>query len=541
MAEKDYNLKFFGARSKFVYYNNLQEYHPALYQLVLNERTKHSETHESKMIQIADDLEKWASVEGEKEINLLRKFFNVDLELTSEDLYTNDIGVQIVEAINTSFQFRDAYERHLTRIIGQDGKKGHAKITAAQFFKDYFANKLYAIVEDALSKMGGIADYTVEQLGDILFSDENIGKALYQAFFDTEKSLKASGDWSKNDAHHGYEEMFEMIEKFNKDSFLAEVSQAYKLPELKKRLMETIKSTDQVKEIFSGKAAGAKGYIKKSLKESTVAKGTLAEIIGEKVASALVSGLNASGSNINFSSKVIGKAGGKADIVMTFNLDMGKILDIVDKHYKGREETIDAYKELNRHLARMDDGFIVYTNAKDYSLIKDKGDGSYFFKGFSAGEAISLGTLEGVIERTPGGSADIIGQIMNTMDGAIWAGKQGELEAELCSKMAYLLFDDVMTIGKTTAASGRAIHLTLLDGVYIPLSYMFFLMADAIRDVAQNPDEIFDINIESGEISYPNPPWEPGMWVAQRNKAYEQIKISAKFLSNFADIVSRFR
>jgi len=55
------------------------------------------------MIQIADDLEKWASVEGEKEINLLRKFFNVDLELTSEDLYTNDIGVQIVEAINTSF------------------------------------------------------------------------------------------------------------------------------------------------------------------------------------------------------------------------------------------------------------------------------------------------------------------------------------------------------------------------------------------------------------------------------------------------------
>jgi len=163
---------------------------------------------------------------------------------------------------------------------------------------------------------------------------------------------------------------------------------------------------------------------------------------------------------------------------------MGKILDIVDKHYKGREETIDAYKELNRHLARMDDGFIVYTNAKDYSLIKDKGDGSYFFKGFSAGEAISLGTLEGVIERTPGGSADIIGQIMNTMDGAIWAGKQGELEAELCSKMAYLLFDDVMTIGKTTAASGRAIHLTLLDGVYIPLSYMFFLMADAIRDVA---------------------------------------------------------
>lgn len=540
MAEKDYNLKFFGARSKFVYYDSLQQTHPLLYQKVLDEKIRHDNNHETKMLQVASDLKRYASVEGAKEIALLKKFFNVDLDLSAEDLYTNDIGIKIVNAINTSLQFRDAYNRHLTRIVGKNGKS-HAKITAAQFFKDYFSSKFYDIVSKKLKEIVNITDYTIEQLGEILFSDENINEALYQAFFDTERSLRASGDWSKNDTKHGYEEMFDSIEKFNKDSFLREVSQAYKLSELKQRLMETIKTTEQVKEIFSGKPSSAKGYVKKSLKESTVAKGTLAEIIGEKVANSLVAELNSRGSNINFSSKVIGKAGGKADIVMTFNLDMEKILDVVDKHYRGREETIDAYKELNRHLARMDDSFIVYTNAKDYSLIKDKGDGSYFFKGFSAGEAISLGTLEGVIERTPGGSADIVGQIMNTLDGAVWAGKQGELEAELCSKMAYLLFDDVMTIGKTTAAGSRAIHLTLLDGVYIPLSYMFYLMADAIKDVSQNPDEIFDINIESGSIKYPNPPWKPGMWVDQRDEAYEQIKISARFLSNFADIVSRFR
>ena len=134
-----------------------------------------------------------------------------------------------------------------------------------------------------------------------------------------------------------------------------------------------------------------------------------------------------------------------------------------------------------------------------------------------------------------------MGQIMNTLNGAIWAGKQGELEAELCSKMAYLLFDDVTTIGKPTAAAGRAIHLTLLDGVYIPLSYLFFLMAEAIEDVAQEPDDLFNIHIESGDIKYPNPPWEPGMWVDQRNEAYKQIKISAKFLSNFTDIVAKLR
>jgi hypothetical protein len=45
----------------------------------------------------------------------------------------------------------------------------------------------------------------------------------------------------------------------------------------------------------------------------------------------------------------------------------------------------------------MNSGFIVYTNAKEYSLIENKGNGKYFFEGFSAGSPISLGTLESVI------------------------------------------------------------------------------------------------------------------------------------------------
>jgi hypothetical protein len=157
--------------------------------------------------------------------------------------------------------------------------------------------------------------------------------------------------------------------------------------------------------LFSGKTAG-KSYIKKQLKESTTSKGTLAEILGEKAAAAVVGGL---GQNGSFSSKVVGKAGGKADIVMTFNMDMSPILEVVDKHYHGRVETVEAYKGLNKYLSKMKDGFVVYTNAKDYSLINNKNDGKYFFSGFSAGSAVSLGTLEGVIANTPGGSAEIIG------------------------------------------------------------------------------------------------------------------------------------
>lgn len=530
-------IKYYGARSKFVYYDTLQETHPDIYNRLLAEKITHSQSHSSKMLQIAQQLRAMASIEGAKEVALLKQFFSVGtLSLSPTDLYSKDMGIKIINSINTALSFKDAYKRHLTRIVGKDGKSGHAKITAAQFFADYFTKKLYALAKDRLNGLA-IATMTPAQIGDELFSDEIISQALEQAFFDTEKSLKVSGDWAANDSAQGYQELFSAIENFNKDTFLSEVAKAYKLDELKMRLMESIGSSGELKDKFKHHST-AKSYIKKSLKETTLAKGTLGEIIGEKVAAAAVNGIRSTGVDVEFSSKVIGSAGGKADFIMSFDLDMSQILDVVEKHYSGREETVNAYKGLNDYLSKMDEGFVVYTNAKDYSLISDKGDGNYFFEGFSSGAPLSLGALEGVIANTPGGSAEIIGQIMSTMDGAIWSDSKGELEEELCSKMAYLLFDDVLTIGKPTAASGRAIHLTLLDGVYIPLSYLFFLMADAIEDVAQDPDDIFNVTITPGSIAYPNPPWEPGMWTAQKSKAYNQIKISAKFLKSFRDVIS---
>ena len=73
----------------------------------------------------------FAAIEGAKEISLLEKFFNVNgLSLSEKDLYNSNIGIEIVNSINTALQFKEVYERHLTRIIGKDGKR-HAKITAA--------------------------------------------------------------------------------------------------------------------------------------------------------------------------------------------------------------------------------------------------------------------------------------------------------------------------------------------------------------------------------------------------------------------------
>ena len=506
------------------------------------------------MGEISSRLLNFASYEGQKEALLLKEYFNVqELNFKEGQFYTEDFGRRLVNAINTSLQFKEVYERNLTRIVGRNGKS-HAKITAAQFFSDYFVKALYELSNKKLKQLGeDTLNMSVEKIYEEIFSDEIINQALNDAFFN---GLANSGDWSKNDENKGYKEFFNEIEKFDKEAFLREVSEVYKLKELRQRLIDEMTESKKFEDIFTNKKS-AKSYIKKSLKETTKAKGTLAEILGNEAMLVIQKDLkNGSNYTISMESKVVGAAGGKADIVATFGIDMEPLLEIINKHYNNRAKTVEKYKELGNRLKNMKSGFIVYTNAKDYSLIKDKGNGGYFFSGFSAGSDISLKNLEGVIKNTPGGSQEIIGEIMNTMSGAVLDDQKERIESELCEKMAYFLFDDVTTIGKETAASSHAIHLLLLDGVYIPLSYLLYLMGTAVSQVGENKkyeaEDIFNIMITPGKTYYPSSGEEAenfdwtnggagGLWADQKARAYDQIKIGAKFLKQFVDIVTEIK
>ena len=523
--------RYFGARSKFVYYNSLAVTHSDLYDKLMGDlATQHAE-HAQKMQNIAIQMQGWAQYEASKELKLLKQYFNVDLDLP--EVFSADFGKQLMEVLNTSLQFKEVYQRHMSRIVGKNGKQ-HAKITVAQFFVSYFSGALIKLIQERYNKISGnIENMTLNAIADVLFSDEVVNEALEITFFE---SLKNSGDWDKNDPNKGYQELFTAIEQFNKDSFLKEVKAAYKLDEIKERFIKEAKTTDELYSKICKK--GRNSLIQKTIKESTRAKGTLGEIMSKYVTSVAVQAIRAGGAQVQFSSEVVGGAGGKPDVVMTFDVSIDKVLDVINKTYANRTETVQANKQLNEYLRKLDKGFVVYTNAKDYSLIKNRGKGGYFFEGFSAGSPISLANFQGVIANTPGGSADMIGQIMNTLDGAVWSGRKAELEQEICQKMAYLLFDDVTTIGEQTKSSDHVIHLLYLDGIYVPMSYMFQLMSDAIIEVSLDPQEIFKATIHAGAISFPEPPWGWDKWVRQKQDALSEIKISAVFLKNFVDVIS---
>ena len=53
MSQENPFFKFYGAKSKFVYYNDLQRTYPDIYNKLLNEKILYSAKHNSKMESIA--------------------------------------------------------------------------------------------------------------------------------------------------------------------------------------------------------------------------------------------------------------------------------------------------------------------------------------------------------------------------------------------------------------------------------------------------------------------------------------------------------
>ena len=95
MSQKNPFFEFYGAKSKFVYYNDLQRTYPGIYNKLINEKILYSAKHNSKMESIAQNMMQLAAIEGAKEISLLEKFFNVNgLSLSEKDLYNSNIGIE---------------------------------------------------------------------------------------------------------------------------------------------------------------------------------------------------------------------------------------------------------------------------------------------------------------------------------------------------------------------------------------------------------------------------------------------------------------
>ena len=112
------------------------------------------------------------------------------------------------------------------------------------------------------------------------------------------------------------------------------------------------------------------------------------------------------------------------------------------------------------------------------------------------------------------------------------------MENAVASDIAYLLFDDVETIG-VPQWGAAALHLFDLNGIYIPLSYLLWELANSIKYGLDNPHLFVKVNITTpNNIQFEEEPWGYERWKEQRTTALQEIKISASFLQNFRDIIN---
>ena len=244
----------------------------------------------------------------------------------------------------------------------------------------------------------------------------------------------------------------------------------------------------------------------------------------------------------------------KADFTTAAGLDIRPVEDTLSSKEFDKTFSDESVRILNRqradeiqnYLETLHSGFLIYTNVKDYGLSTISNMG-----GFSSGSAISLSTYQGITESQ--NADELIGAIANTIKGAVYEGKKYEesLSKYIAEDIAIFLFDDARVLGKKmNENTANAIHLMNLNGIYIPLSYFLFLLAEAFKSKdSEEYRNIFSPQIENNiSIKYPNggegaeglDKWSEDDWYRQRDDALDRVKIGAHFSKNFVEMIRDF-
>lgn len=563
---------------------------------------------------LLNNLEKIARNELKKEIALMQEVFNVkDLNLKDWDTevknakekgsFSSKFWLNFIRGYNDIANGRDIYARNLNRILADDQaardrdptKKGTiAKNTIAEFFPGYFkARWRYYFtynkkVQDSITKeIDSIAKGASEEQIKI-----NIAKIIDDAY---EKAIKATikGWLNSSDFQNGvmirgqenglqdtqaYKQVYEWLLTLEKDidlnnDFVKAIYNTYELDEFKKIIEDTLKETKIAKGISASLSKQIADKVK--LPYTSYEKGEMSEELLTVISEHMLKDALPSGSIYNAVIKRAGSAGAKPDIVWSFSLpkDQKFITDEIDNAYKSvvgskdeqkeqrninsskRLKNMEKHKELVKALANTK-GFMVYVNAKDYTIF----DG---FRGYHAGSPISLNTYQAILEKTKypeNWIRKIIGAVRQTLNGAIGGEsfkRSQKVHSHIALTIATFLFDDVDTIGDEMSNGTNHVHLFNLNGIYLPLSLILYLLyfsfIKSIKAIKEgnsgvsstmkiNRGNLVTVKISGLEnIKYKSDSeYEVNWWNKQRDEAMRDITVTIDFLRGIKQILDMF-
>lgn len=476
----------------------------------------------------SDSVRTMAMAEFQKEKRLLSEKFGVVLNF---DYYKdNEEGrgfKEVVDALNATLNLKEVYERNKILIKETKGQKG-----VYSWFPTYFMQAW----NEQLSYVKKEFDREFEKTKDITAALKNVLDRELPRILELGIKKMLDGPEVENskvppELRDAYSSLISEIGKVsNSGSVANQIYKAYQLDDLKKTLLE---------EINQGIDLGSfNGKVEKMIKSNIHQRGgyTL-EAIETAIFQQISRGING---KVTHS----GSLGIKADNILTFDVDPQIVYDAFERAGKNREENVRALSELGERISKLNEGFIIYSSDKNYT-INNK------FSGFSSGNAERPEAFLNRVYKNSSSLRTLLGTINQLGEGAMLANQEDAFERLIAQDVAYMLFDDYTTIGQADMG-GRSIHIMNLNGIMIPLSMILTLLADAIDATDQNKDfvrRIVNVDIKvppikfkehSEQLDWQQAHPEENAWEYQRADTLREASIHTNFLRSFKSIIKEF-
>lgn len=519
----------------YVYYQRLRNDYPRMHKYVTGVSMrilKQTQKYAGESAQVRA----MAKAEFKKEKKLLSEKFGItfNFDYYGGDIYQREGIKEVLDALNLSLNLKEVYERNLALIKKSKGQKAVFSWYPTYFMKAwerYWPN-IKKTAEKALAQSGD-AETSLSKALDRFLEDVCIlGIQLMMDGPEVEKSLLKTDSSLKNAYSALVSEIGDMKDG---GSVAAQIYKAYELDKLKASLVKNMKFESNGKiyaETFKPKVERMitknihlRGGATMEAIETAIFQQVAREVGGQAIHS--------------------GSAGIKADNILTIGIDPSIVYEALEEAGNSRKENIEAMSKLGEKLSKLDDGFIIYSSDKNYTLNQKFGG----YHGGSLG-ARPMDFLNNIYKNSRHFST-LLGTIQQLGKGAVLEGQQSAMENLLAQDVAYMLFDDYTTIG-TKSVSNRAIHVMNLNGIMIPLSLILALLADAIEALDEkNIRKIVRVKITAPSIlfetSYEQQKWQQengqdshGAWEYQKSHALGETEITATFLRGFKKILEQY-
>ena len=485
----------------------------------------------SNALQIAAYFRSLYQTEVKKEIALLEQKFGRTIS-GSYDIENSNLGVELIQAFNTILSTKQIFERNYKLITQTQGQKGLFTWFAGYFDRIWKRN--LTTIESRLANAYTEGKDVLRQETQILMADL-VRETLIEMMTKTksENGLNTADQQKLKDAYAELAKPLQDLNNAHGNQFIQSFIQTYHLNELADVLLNTI--TDNQSKSLDSINLTSQVNIHSTGGEAMEHLGTY---MANTVASLLV------GPNISVQAFGTGAKEMKADTVIAINLPTDTIKNWLDNSSFGtRPKDLAAIRDLEQQLQGFNDGFIIYSNAKNYTLNAN-------FHGFSAGQPMSLRTLDAMGTQLGTNADNLIFATLQTMKGARGEDRIDEINAMFMRTISAALFDDVQVQGLEQSSSPSSIHVLFLNGVYFPISFYYKLLSDAFQEYGDatltNPralSSLIKVEINQPTIAFnfgagPDA-WVEGMkswtssqspWAYQREQGLDTIKVSYYFL-----------